>query len=113
MKREKQASGQPPPADTEVDAALARDLETGDFEAEDVRAAVRAADGRDGEAGGPEAGGAAGAYGADRETGGPEPGGAAGAGGAAGSPDAGSPAPAGRGPEAGASGARRSRRFSR
>jgi UDP-GlcNAc:undecaprenyl-phosphate GlcNAc-1-phosphate transferase len=40
MKREMQASGGPPPGDTEVDAQIARDLETGDFEAGDVRAAV-------------------------------------------------------------------------
>src|SRR3954467_6364824 len=49
MKREKQASGEPPPADTEVDAQLARDLETGEFEAAQVRAAARA--GREADAG--------------------------------------------------------------
>jgi UDP-GlcNAc:undecaprenyl-phosphate GlcNAc-1-phosphate transferase len=99
MKRDKQASGQPPPEDTEVDAALARDLETGDFEAEDVRAAVRAADGSD------DAGGAADGGGGPAGRAGGAGGPAAGAGGAA---DA-----AGAGPATGASGARRSRRFSR
>jgi UDP-GlcNAc:undecaprenyl-phosphate GlcNAc-1-phosphate transferase len=40
LKREKLAHGEPPPPDTEVDAHLARELETGEFEASDVRAAV-------------------------------------------------------------------------
>jgi UDP-GlcNAc:undecaprenyl-phosphate GlcNAc-1-phosphate transferase len=40
LKREKLAHGQPPPADVEVDAQLARELETGEFEAADVRAAA-------------------------------------------------------------------------
>jgi UDP-GlcNAc:undecaprenyl-phosphate/decaprenyl-phosphate GlcNAc-1-phosphate transferase len=42
LKREKLAYGEPPPADTEVDAQLARELETGEFEAGDVREAVEA-----------------------------------------------------------------------
>jgi hypothetical protein len=40
LKREKLAQGAPPPVDTEVDAQLARELETGEFDASDVRAAV-------------------------------------------------------------------------
>jgi UDP-GlcNAc:undecaprenyl-phosphate/decaprenyl-phosphate GlcNAc-1-phosphate transferase len=40
LKREKLAQGEPPPVDTEVDAQLARELETGEFEAADVRAAA-------------------------------------------------------------------------
>jgi UDP-GlcNAc:undecaprenyl-phosphate GlcNAc-1-phosphate transferase len=66
MKREKQATGQPPPADTEIDAQLARELETGDFAAADVRAAVRQAAASEGDPagladapGGPDAGRAA------------------------------------------------------
>jgi UDP-GlcNAc:undecaprenyl-phosphate GlcNAc-1-phosphate transferase len=43
LKREKLAHGEPPPADTEIDAQLARELETGEFEAAQVRAAARAA----------------------------------------------------------------------
>jgi UDP-GlcNAc:undecaprenyl-phosphate GlcNAc-1-phosphate transferase len=43
VKRESLAQGQPPPADTEIDAKLARELETGEFEAADVRTAVREA----------------------------------------------------------------------
>jgi UDP-GlcNAc:undecaprenyl-phosphate GlcNAc-1-phosphate transferase len=43
MKREKLAHGEPPPQDTEVDEQLARELETGEFEAADVRAAAEAA----------------------------------------------------------------------
>jgi UDP-GlcNAc:undecaprenyl-phosphate/decaprenyl-phosphate GlcNAc-1-phosphate transferase len=35
--REKQLMGEPPPAETEVDAKLARELETGEFEAVDLR----------------------------------------------------------------------------
>ena len=41
LKRENLAHGQPPPGDSEVDAQLAHELETGEFEAVDVRAAVR------------------------------------------------------------------------
>jgi UDP-GlcNAc:undecaprenyl-phosphate/decaprenyl-phosphate GlcNAc-1-phosphate transferase len=40
LKREKLAHGEPAPADTEVDAQLAHELETGEFEAADVRRAV-------------------------------------------------------------------------
>ena len=40
LRREKMALGEPPPADAEVDAQLAHELETGEFEAADVRAAV-------------------------------------------------------------------------
>jgi UDP-GlcNAc:undecaprenyl-phosphate/decaprenyl-phosphate GlcNAc-1-phosphate transferase len=43
LKREKLAYGEPPPADTEIDAQLARELETGEFEAAQVREAARAA----------------------------------------------------------------------
>jgi UDP-GlcNAc:undecaprenyl-phosphate GlcNAc-1-phosphate transferase len=60
MKREKQASGQPPPADTEVEAQLARELETGEFEVAEVRAAVRGA-AAEPPAGAEAGGGAAGA----------------------------------------------------
>jgi UDP-GlcNAc:undecaprenyl-phosphate GlcNAc-1-phosphate transferase len=41
LKRENLAQGQPPPPDDEVDARLRRELETGEFEAADVRRAVR------------------------------------------------------------------------
>jgi UDP-GlcNAc:undecaprenyl-phosphate GlcNAc-1-phosphate transferase len=51
LKRENLAQGQPPPPDTEIEAQLARELETGEFEAVDVRAAVRRGAG-DGAAGG-------------------------------------------------------------
>jgi UDP-GlcNAc:undecaprenyl-phosphate GlcNAc-1-phosphate transferase len=43
LRREKLAHGEPPPADIEVDAQLARELETGEFEAVDVRAAAHEA----------------------------------------------------------------------
>jgi UDP-GlcNAc:undecaprenyl-phosphate GlcNAc-1-phosphate transferase len=52
MKREKQARGQPPPADTEVEAQLARELETGEFEAAEVRTSVDADGGAPGADGG-------------------------------------------------------------
>ena len=42
LKREKLAHGEPPPADTEVDAQLARERETGEFDAAEVRAAAEA-----------------------------------------------------------------------
>jgi UDP-GlcNAc:undecaprenyl-phosphate GlcNAc-1-phosphate transferase len=41
MRREKLAHGEPPPADAEVDAKLAHELETGEFEAVDLDAARR------------------------------------------------------------------------
>jgi UDP-GlcNAc:undecaprenyl-phosphate GlcNAc-1-phosphate transferase len=41
LRRDRIADGAPPPEDQEVDAQLARELETGEFEAADVRAAVR------------------------------------------------------------------------
>jgi UDP-GlcNAc:undecaprenyl-phosphate GlcNAc-1-phosphate transferase len=41
LRRASQAQGEPPPADTEVDARLARELETGEFEAVDLEAARR------------------------------------------------------------------------
>jgi UDP-GlcNAc:undecaprenyl-phosphate GlcNAc-1-phosphate transferase len=44
LKRENLAQGHPPPEDAEVDARLRQELETGEYEAADVRAAVRAAD---------------------------------------------------------------------
>jgi UDP-GlcNAc:undecaprenyl-phosphate GlcNAc-1-phosphate transferase len=44
LKRETLAAGGPEPADTDVDARIARELETGEYEAADVRAAVQAAD---------------------------------------------------------------------
>jgi UDP-GlcNAc:undecaprenyl-phosphate GlcNAc-1-phosphate transferase len=41
LRRANQAQGDPPPPDSEVDAQLARELETGEFEAVDVDAAQR------------------------------------------------------------------------
>jgi UDP-GlcNAc:undecaprenyl-phosphate GlcNAc-1-phosphate transferase len=41
LKREHQAHGEPPPPEEEVDAKLARELETGEFEAVDLDAAQR------------------------------------------------------------------------
>jgi UDP-GlcNAc:undecaprenyl-phosphate GlcNAc-1-phosphate transferase len=41
LKRDKLAHGEPPPGDVEVDAQLAHEFETGEFEAADVRAAVQ------------------------------------------------------------------------
>jgi UDP-GlcNAc:undecaprenyl-phosphate GlcNAc-1-phosphate transferase len=40
LKREHQLQGEPPPPDSEVDAQLARELETGDFEAVDLHRAT-------------------------------------------------------------------------
>jgi UDP-GlcNAc:undecaprenyl-phosphate/decaprenyl-phosphate GlcNAc-1-phosphate transferase len=40
LRREHIAQGEPPPEDAEIDAQLARELETGEFEAAQVRAAV-------------------------------------------------------------------------
>jgi UDP-GlcNAc:undecaprenyl-phosphate/decaprenyl-phosphate GlcNAc-1-phosphate transferase len=40
LKRESQLHGAPPPMDAEVDARLARELETGEFEAVDIRVAI-------------------------------------------------------------------------
>jgi UDP-GlcNAc:undecaprenyl-phosphate GlcNAc-1-phosphate transferase len=40
IRREKMAHGEPPPRDQDVEAQLARELETGEFEAVDVRAAA-------------------------------------------------------------------------
>jgi UDP-GlcNAc:undecaprenyl-phosphate/decaprenyl-phosphate GlcNAc-1-phosphate transferase len=44
MRRASMAHGEPPPADHELDAKLARELETGEFEAVDVEAARRERD---------------------------------------------------------------------
>jgi UDP-GlcNAc:undecaprenyl-phosphate/decaprenyl-phosphate GlcNAc-1-phosphate transferase len=44
LRRMSQAHGEPPPADAEVDARLARELETGEFEAVDLEAARRERD---------------------------------------------------------------------
>jgi UDP-GlcNAc:undecaprenyl-phosphate GlcNAc-1-phosphate transferase len=40
LRRENMLSGQPPPEDSDVDAQLARELETGEFEAADLRRAL-------------------------------------------------------------------------
>jgi UDP-GlcNAc:undecaprenyl-phosphate GlcNAc-1-phosphate transferase len=40
LRRENELHGAPPPADSEVDATLARELETGEYEAVDLRAAL-------------------------------------------------------------------------
>src|SRR5947199_2735412 len=72
LKREKLASGQPPADDREVDAQLARDLETGEFDSADIRAAVKQTRGG-GEAG---AGAGLGEPGESGGAGGPADGGA-------------------------------------
>ncbi|MEA2217356.1 MAG: UDP-GlcNAc:undecaprenyl-phosphate/decaprenyl-phosphate GlcNAc-phosphate transferase, partial [Solirubrobacteraceae bacterium] len=47
LKRESMVAGRPEPGDEEVDARLRRELETGEYEAGEVRAAVRAAEQRE------------------------------------------------------------------